>query len=79
MKCDRLSCRVTEIVLKQLKNECKRLCSKSRNAILRDASPDAQLSFNWLTVASEIQQEAPLLFAMLSAVGAPHRPRNIHK
>ena len=79
MKCSVLSCRVVDMVLKQLNDECQHLCSKSSNGILRRSSPDALLSFNWLSVASELRQEAPLLFAVLLAVGASPRPRNAHK
>ena len=60
--CSLLSCRVVDIVLKKLKDECELLCSKSRDGLLRKSSPEALLSFNWLSVASELRQEGPFFF-----------------
>ena len=79
MNCSLLSCRVVDIVLKKLKDECELLCSKSGDGLLRKSSPEALLSFNWLSVASELRQEGPLFFSVLTTVGAPSRPRNVRK
>ena len=36
-------------------------------------------SFDWTALAGELKREAPLLFAVLMAAGAPPRPRNVRK
>lgn len=79
MKCNEISGLVIERVLKQLREECEHLCSRSRKGMLRKSSPDDLQSFNWLSVAQELKQEAPLLFAVLTAIGAPPQPQNVHK
>lgn len=78
MKSDKLSCILVDLVLKQLQDECKQLCSCSRKSILRKLSPEDLQDFNWLSIAWELKQEAPLLFA-ISAAGAPARPCNVYK
>ncbi len=79
MKCNEVSCLVVGLVLKRLRDECEQLCSRSRKGMLRKSSPDDLQSFNWVSIASELKQEAPLLFAVLTAAGAPPRPRNVSK
>lgn len=46
---------------------------------MRKAKPDDLTSFNWIALCNELKQKAPLLFSILTAVGAPNRTRNIHK
>ena len=79
MKCSALSAIVVELVLKRLREECELLCSRSKRTKLAHSSPDELQSFSWTSVATELKQKAPILYAMLSTVGAPLRPRNIHK
>ena len=79
MKCDALSHIVVDLVLKRLQAECEHLCSRSINSKLRQSTPHDLQSFNWMSICSELKQEAPLLFAMLTTAGAPPRPRNVHK
>jgi len=40
MKCDEISCRVVDLVLKQLQEECEKMCSHSTKSTLRKSSPD---------------------------------------
>ena len=79
MRSSEVSCIVVDLLLKELQGECEQLCSSSRKSILRKSSPEDLQSFNWLSVSHELKQEAALLFAFLSAAGAPPRPRNMHK
>lgn len=79
MKCNEVSVAIVDLVIKQLRSECEQLCSHSKNSMLRRSSPEDLQSFNWLSVASELRKEAPILFAVLTAVAAPPRPRNVHK
>ena len=37
------------------------------------------MTIDWNAIVSELKQEAPLLFAVLMAAGAPPHPRNVHK
>ena len=79
MKCDEISCRVVDLVLKRLQDECEKMCSCSTKSTLRKSSPDDLQSIDWNAIVSELKREAPLLFAVLMAAGAPPRPRNVHK
>ena len=38
-----------------------------------------QMTIDWNAIVSELKREAPLLFAVLMAAGAPPHPRNVHK
>ena len=79
MKCDEISCRVVDLVLKQLQDECEKMCSRSTKSTLRKSSPDDLQSIDWNAIVSELKREVPLLFAVLMAAGAPPRPRNVYK
>lgn len=79
MKCNEVSAAIVDLVLKQLKSECEQLCSRSKNSMFKRSSPGDLQSFNWLSAANELKKEAPILFSVLTAAGAPPRPRNIYK
>lgn len=79
MKCTDTSSLVISLVLEKLMVECEILCSSSSQSTLRMTSPENLQAFDWSAIADELKQKAPLLFAVLMAVGAPPRPRNIRK
>ena len=69
----------TNVLLNKLQVGCELLCSKASKCILRKSSSNDLEKFNLLTLASDLKQKAPLLFAFLEAVGAPNSPRNVRK
>ena len=77
MKCRGVSSLVTNILLKYIQAECEQLCSRSRKCMLRMSSPDDLESFSWNSLVDELKQKAPLLFAVLTAAGAPPCPSNV--
>ena len=77
MKCRGVSSLVTNILLKHIQAECEQLCSRSRRCMLRMSSPNDLESFSWNSLVDELKQKVPLLFAVLTAAGAPPSPSNI--
>ena len=63
----------------RIHHECQQLCSNSLNSKFKLATPENLQSFSWRALADDLKHNAPLLFAVLQTVGAPHRPRNIRK
>ena len=67
------------VVLNMLQLECQQLCRKDSTCILKRSSPADLHSFNFVALANDLKQKAPLLFAFLEAVGAPDCRRNVRK
>jgi len=58
MKCDEISCRVVDLVLKQLQDECEKMCSRSTKSTLHKSSPDDLQSIDWNSIVSELKKRS---------------------
>ena len=58
---------LTELVQKDIEQECSHLCSKKDPSCLRKTSKDDMLLFSMEKLAVEIQERAPLFHSVLSA------------
>ena len=63
-----------------IETEVLHLCSSSSfQSVLRQSSKESLMAFNWSTIISEWQHEAPTILAVLKAIVGPNRTRNVKK
>jgi hypothetical protein len=65
---DSLRSVLQKCVLKELENQCKKLCQVKSKSVLRNISPKNLESFSFKTIIDELRMYAPLLLDTLSSV-----------
>lgn len=65
---DSLKCGLQKCVLKELDDECKKLCQVKSKSVLRNTSPKNLESFSFKRIIEELQMYAPLLLETLTSV-----------
>lgn len=76
MKNAELSAIMSNLIFKQIDDECQGLCMKERNSILRYTDPSSLIQFKLKIVNDEISQKAPTFASLLQTICTRKRLKN---
>ena len=65
-----------EIVLKELDEQCKHLCSRKNPSVLRNNDFENMVNFDWLIILDELQNRCPFLLEVLNTVTTKKKPQS---
>jgi hypothetical protein len=76
MKNAELSAIMTDIIFKQIDNECQGICMKESNSVLRSTDPSCLIQFKMENVKSEISEKAPTFSSLLQKICTSKRSKH---